>query len=85
MRKKVSIIIPVYNKEDYIERCIYSVMNQTYRCLEVILIDDCSPDGSMAVARRVIAESENSKDLEFVFLRHEKNLGLSEARNTGIK
>lgn len=85
MSKKVSIIIPVYNKEDYIERCICSVMNQTYRCLEVILIDDCSPDGSMAVAKRVIAESENSKDLEFVFLKHEKNLGLSEARNTGIR
>ena len=85
MRKKVSIIIPVYNKEDYIEHCVCSVMNQTYRCLEVILIDDCSPDGSMNVAKRVIADSENSKDLEFVFLRHEENLGLSEARNTGIR
>ena len=85
MSKKVSIIIPVYNKEDYIERCVCSVINQTYRCLEVILIDDCSPDGSMAVARRAIAESEKSKDLEFVFLRHENNLSLSEARNTGIR
>jgi len=60
-------------------------MNQTYRSLEVILIDDCSPDDSMTIARKVIAESENSKDMEFVFLRHEKNLGLSEARNTGIR
>ena len=85
MRKTVSIIIPVYNKEDYIERCVCSVMYQTYRRLEVILIDDCSPDDSMTVARRVIAESEYSKDLEFVFLRHEENLGLSEARNTGIR
>lgn len=85
MSKKVSIIIPVYNKEDYIERCVCSVMNQTYRHLEVILIDDCSPDDSMAIARRAIAESENSEDLEFVFLRHEENLGLSEARNTGIR
>lgn len=85
MSKKVSIIIPVYNKEDYIERCVCSVMNQTFRHLEVILIDDCSPDDSMAVARRAIAESENSEDLEFVYLRHEENLGLSEARNTGIR
>ena len=82
---KVSIIIPVFKVEPYIERCVCSVLNQTYRELEVILIDDCSPDHSLDIAKQVVEKSEKSRDLDFVFLKHEKNRGLSAARNTGIK
>ena len=62
-----------------------SVLNQTYRQLEVILIDDCSPDDSMSVAQDVIRNSPDSADLLFKFIRHEVNRGQSAARNTGIK
>lgn len=79
---KVSIIIPIYKDEPYVERCIRSVLRQTYRNLEVILVDDCTPDRSMEIAKGCIQELECS-DLEFKFLRHECNRGLSAARNTG--
>lgn len=80
----VSIIIPVYKVEQYIYRCIESVLNQTYRQLEVILVDDCSPDGSMETVKKLINESSKSTDLRFKYLRHECNRGLSAARNTGL-
>ena len=83
----VSIVVPVYNVERYIERCISSVFSQTYRPLEVILIDDCSPDRSIEVAKEYIAVSvkENlDEHRKFVFLKHESNRVLSAARNTGI-
>ena len=80
----VSIIIPVYKVEAYIIRCIDSVLNQTYRHLEIILVDDCSPDRSMIMAREYIEQSPLCKDLCFIFLKHDLNRGLSAARNTGI-
>ena len=80
----VSIIIPVYKVEPYIVRCINSVLQQTYRNLEVILVDDCTPDHSMELAKECIAQSPLSQDLSFVYLKHDKNRGLSAARNTGI-
>lgn len=81
----VSIIIPIYKVEPYIIRCIDSVLHQSYREIEVILVDDCSPDKSMAMARDCIEQSPLSKDLQFIYLRHKNNRGLSAARNTGIK
>lgn len=80
----VSIIIPVYKVEPYIVRCINSVLQQTYRNLEVILVDDCTPDHSMELAKECIAQSPLSQDLSFVYLKHDHNRGLSAARNTGI-
>lgn len=81
----ISIIIPIYNVEQYIERCINSVINQTYRQLEVILVDDCSPDNSMSLARQLVDKSTNKEGLTFKFIKREENGGLSAARNMGIK
>lgn len=84
---KVSIIIPIYKVEPYVERCINSVLRQTYRNLEVILVDDCTPDRSMEIAKSLINDyeyqNESPNDFGFVFLTHEHNRGLSAARNTG--
>lgn len=81
----VSIIIPIYNVEQYIERCIISVINQTYRQLEVILVDDCSPDNSMSLAQQLVDKSTNKEGLTFKFIKRDENGGLSAARNTGIE
>lgn len=82
---QVSIIIPIFKVEPYIECCIGSVLRQTYRNLEVILVDDCSPDHSMEIAKNYIEKSLFSKDLSFIYLKHNHNRGLSAARNTGMR
>ena len=51
---KVSIIVPVYNVAKYIERCLLSVLDQTWQDLEVILVNDCTPDNSMEIALSLI-------------------------------
>lgn len=79
---KISIIIPVYNVEPYISRCIDSVLEQTYKDIEVIVVDDCSPDNSIEIARNTVSKHIN-KD-KVVFTEHQTNRGLSAARNTGI-
>ena len=71
----VSVIIPVYKVEQYIERCIESILNQTYRQLEVILVDDCSPDHSMEIAEMYIQNSSKARDLQFRYLHHDHNRG----------
>jgi Glycosyltransferases involved in cell wall biogenesis len=80
---KVSVIIPVYNVSAYIERCLLSVLDQTWQDLEIIVVDDCTPDDSMAIVRR-IAQSHLRGSIIRCFA-HEQNRGLSAARNTGIK
>lgn len=79
----VSIIIPIYNVAPYVEKCIRSVMAQTYRKLEVIIVDDCGTDNSMEIVESVIEKNKNS-EIIFHILRHEKNKGPGAARNTGI-
>jgi len=79
---KVSIIVPVYNVAKYIERCLLSVLNQTWQDLEVILVNDCTLDDSMEIARRVVASHPRGTVVRC--LEHEENRGLSAARNTGI-
>lgn len=77
MKNKVSIIVPVYNVEDYVLKCLESLASQSYRDIEVIVVDDGSTDGSGKIC-------DNFKDERFrVF--HKKNGGLSSARNFGIK
>ncbi len=83
MEIKVSIVIPVYKVEKYIERCLRSVFNQTYANIECIIVNDCTPDNSFIIAKKIIESYQDS--IDFKFVEHEKNRGLSEARNTGIK
>lgn len=82
----VSIIIPIYNVAPYIEQCLNSVKRQTYRELEVLLIDDCGTDDSIAIVNRMLSgEEEIVMDrVQYKILHHEHNRGLSAARNTGI-
>lgn len=78
---RVSIVVPVYNVSLYVERCVRSVMAQTYPVLECILVDDASPDDSIAKCEKLIAAYDGA--IGFVVLHHDRNRGLSAARNTG--
>ena len=79
---KISIIIPIYNVEEYITECLQSVMRQTYKGeIECILVDDCGKDNSISIAEQLIADYTGS--IAFRILHHERNRGLSAARNTG--
>lgn len=80
---KVSVIIPVYNVAKYIERCLLSVLNQTWHDLEVILVNDCTPDNSMEIVETLIASHAQGAVVKC--LTHENNRGQSAARNTGIR
>lgn len=78
----VSVIIPVYNVEDYVEKCLKSVLNQTYNNIEIIVVDDCGTDGSMGIVERIVEEYQGNKSIKI--LHHKSNRGLSAARNTGL-
>jgi glycosyltransferase involved in cell wall biosynthesis len=79
-KPKVSIIVPVYKTAQYLPRCLDSIIKQTLEDIEIIIVNDASPDNS----HEIIIEYEE-KDDRIVYIRHEKNLGLGGARNTGIK
>lgn len=76
----VSVIIPVYNVEPYLRQCLESVASQTLHDIEVVCVNDCTPDNSQAILDEYAA-----KDNRFTLLRHERNKGLPGARNTGLK
>ncbi|MFY1045286.1 glycosyltransferase [Chryseobacterium sp. GP-SGM7] len=78
----ISINIPVFKCEKYILRCLESVKNQTYKNLEIILVNDCTPDNSMALINDFVRDNS---DIQIDIIEHEKNSGLSVVRNTGIK
>ena len=78
---KVSIIIPVYNVEKYIERCINSVIRQTYPNIECIIVDDCCTDNSIRICEYII--DNYNGPISFLILRHQQSEGPSGARNTG--
>ena len=79
----ISIVIPVYNVEPYIERCFQSVISQTYRNYEIIFVDDCGTDKSVKILQRLI--DEYNGDISLRLIHHEINKGLSAARNSGMK
>ena len=75
----VSIIVPVYNIEQYLDECIRSLVQQTYQNIEIILVDDGSTDASSDIC------DSYAKKYKHVKVRHQKNKGVSSARNAGIK
>ncbi|MGV0966547.1 glycosyltransferase family 2 protein [Empedobacter falsenii] len=77
----VSINIPVYKCENYIIRCLESVKNQTYQHLEIILVNDCTPDNSVQLIEKF---SESNPNLTIKIIHLESNQGLSVVRNRGI-
>lgn len=77
--EKLSIIVPVYNVEKYIGRCMESLLNQTYKNIEIILINDGSTDKSGEMCDKYALQDNR------VTVFHQKNEGVSSARNTGIK
>ena len=76
---KLSVIIPVYKVEDYLERCVRSVLNQSYKDVELVLVDDGSPDRCPQICDDLATEDSRIKVV------HKKNGGLASARNEGIK
>ena len=78
MEPKVSVIIPVYNVEKYLKECVDSVINQTYKNIEIILVDDGSTDASADIC------DEYARNHDYIKTVHKKNGGLSSARNRGV-
>lgn len=76
---KVSVIVPVYNVEKYLDRCVNSLVNQTLNDIEIIFVDDGSPDGCPAMC------DEYARKDGRVHVIHKMNGGLSSARNDGLK
>ena len=76
---KISIIIPVYNVEGYLVECLNSVVNQTYRDIEIIIVNDGSTDSSFSIIQQYQLQDERIKII------NQENQGLSAARNAGIK
>ena len=79
----VSILVPVYNVSNYIERCAHSLFQQTFEDIEYVFVNDCTPDDSVEKLLRVIEQYPNRKEW-IKIIHHEKNRGLAAARNTAI-
>ena len=78
----VTIGIPVYNVEQYLEKCLLSVLNQTYQNIEILAVDDCGTDGSMEIVRQMQAQEANGSKLQII--TQPRNGGSGEARNAVI-
>ena len=79
MKDLVSIVVPIYNVEKYLDRCLDSIVAQTYRNLDIILVDDGSPDSCPQMC-----DAWAKKDSRIRVI-HKRNQGLGMARNTGIE
>ena len=79
MKNKVSVIIPVFNVEKFLEKCLNSVCNQTLKEIEIICINDCSSDSSLNILKNF-----SSKDNRIRLVNFDKNKGVAIARNTAI-
>ena len=81
MMPDISVIIPCFNAEEYIVRCVEKLEEQTFKSFEVIIVDDCSNDNSVKLLEEV--RDKSSADISIIKL--EKNSGPGVARNVGIK
>lgn len=79
MNKKISVIVAVYNTEKYVEKCLNSLLNQTYKNLEIIVVEDGSTDNS----KKVLEKYVNNKKIKIIY--NKKNSGLSYSRNVGLE
>lgn len=80
MKDGLTVIIPVFNAEQYLRRCINSIKNQSYKKIDIIVIDDASTDRSLEIIKKIMVKYNN------IFLIHlEKNSGVAVARNIGLK
>jgi len=77
---EISVIVPIYNVEFYLCRCLDSLVNQTLRNIEIICINDSSPDNSLAILKKYAEKDNRIKIIDF-----EKNQGVNAARNSGMK
>ena len=77
---KLSIIIPVFQVEDYIARCLQSIVSQYCSDCEIILVDDATKDNSMAIAHEIL----DNADVHVQYLKHDKNRCLTAARTSRI-
>lgn len=77
---KISVIIPVYNSEKYIGRCLNSIVNQSYKNIEIIVVDDCSTDKTSDIVQNLCAT-----DNRIIHIKLDKNAGVGNARNIGIQ
>lgn len=75
----ISVIVPIYNVQNYIAECLESIISQTYRDLEIICVDDCGLDNSISIVKKYMKKDDRIK-----LVHHEENQGLGGARNTGI-
>ena len=78
-KPRISVIVSVYNTEKYVEKCIESILGQTYSNLELILIEDCSTDHS----RKILRKYKNYPNV--ILIENQKNSGLSYSRNVGLE
>ena len=78
--KKISVIIPVYNTEKYLKRCLDSIIRQNFQDIEIIIVNDSSTDNSLEIIKEYLKQDDR-----IILINKEKNEGLSAARNSGIK
>lgn len=78
-QKKISIVIPVYGTEKYVDRCFHSLLNQSYENLEIVVVNDCSPGNIEEIVYRYM-----KSDKRFKYVKHDVNKGLFQARVTGM-
>ncbi len=83
-RPKISVIVPIWGVEKYIEKCARSLFESTCEEMEFVFVDDCTPDHSIDVLKRVINDYPSRQD-NVIIVRHEKNKGLPQARKTGFE
>ena len=80
MEALISIIVPVYNTEPYLKKCVDSLLAQTYKNIEIILIDDCSTDKSRSLCYELQKQNNN-----ILVVCHDENCGLEATRNSGLE